>query len=72
VQRAAKGYGKDVDAKQLATLKAIQKSIEVAMGEGQWDGGVAVYFDVTPSHEVAVSNRSTRAGPTGSGPSILS
>jgi hypothetical protein len=48
VQRAAKGYGRNVDPKQLATFKAIQKSIEVAMGEGQWDGGVAVYFDVTP------------------------
>jgi hypothetical protein len=34
--------------KQLATFKAIHKSIEVAMGEGQWNGGVAVYFDVTP------------------------
>jgi hypothetical protein len=48
VQRAAKGYGKDVDPKQLAVFKAIQKSIEVTMGEGQWDGLVAVYFDVTP------------------------
>jgi hypothetical protein len=47
VRRAAKGYGKDVDPKQLATFKAIQKSIEVAMGEGQWNGGVDVYFEVT-------------------------
>jgi hypothetical protein len=48
VQRAAKGYGKDVDPKQLATFKAIQKSIEIAMGEGGWDDSVSVYFDVTP------------------------
>jgi hypothetical protein len=42
-----------VDPKQLAAFKAIQKSIEVAMGEGQWDGGVAAYFDVTPVDMVA-------------------
>jgi hypothetical protein len=51
VQRASKGYGRDVDPKQLATFKAIERSIQVAMGEGQWDDGVAVYFDV-----VAVTN----------------
>ena len=48
VQRAARGYGKDVNPKQLATFKAIQKSIEVAMGDGTWDQWVSVYFDVTP------------------------
>jgi hypothetical protein len=48
VQRAAKGYGQDVNPKQLAVFKAMQKSIEVTMGEGTWDEWVSVYFDVTP------------------------
>lgn len=48
VRRAERGYGQPVDPKQLATFKAIQKSIEVAMGESQWGGGMSVYFDVTP------------------------
>jgi hypothetical protein len=47
VQRATKGYGQNVDPKQLAVFKAVQKSIEVAMGEGQWEKGLSVYFDVT-------------------------
>jgi hypothetical protein len=48
VQRAAKGYGQDVDPKQLAVFKAVHKAIEVTMGEGSWDEWVSVYFDVTP------------------------
>ena len=48
VEQAKKGYGKNVDPKQLATFKAMVKSIEVTMGEGTWDQWVSVYFDVTP------------------------
>ncbi len=48
VERAAKGYGGNVDPKQLAVFKAIQRAIEVTMGEGTWDEWVSVYFDVTP------------------------
>lgn len=47
VRRATQGYGMTVDPMQLATFNAIQKSIEVAMGEGQWNE-VSLYFDVTP------------------------
>jgi len=48
VRRACERYGKAVDPKQLATFKAIQRSIEVVMDEAKWNGGVDVYFDVTP------------------------
>ena len=48
VRSASAKVGMEVDPKKLATFKAIHKSIEVALNEGQWDGGVSVYFDVEP------------------------
>lgn len=48
IQRAKTGYGKLMDARQLAVFKAMQRSMEVAMGEGRWDEVIGVYFDVFP------------------------
>jgi len=48
IRGAEAKVGMTVDPKKLATFKAIHKSIEVALNEGQWDGGVSVYFDVEP------------------------
>lgn len=48
VKQAEKGFGQPVDPQKLAVFKALEKSIEVASGDGQWSNGVSVYFDVVP------------------------
>jgi hypothetical protein len=46
VRQAAKGYGREVDPRQLAVFKAVEKTLEVVSGQGQWDN-TKTTFDVT-------------------------
>lgn len=46
VQRAEQGYGRTIDPRSLAIFKAIEKTLEVATGQGQWDNDKTT-FDVT-------------------------